>query len=120
MPDDDWARGKCAMKALLYMSQEIPTVCSAVGANLEVISHGQNGFLASSAHDWIESIGELIKSAELRRKLGKAGRETVEARYSMRRSASLFADVVYETLGESRKREELNQWEPRKSRNNVR
>ncbi|MCW5970261.1 MAG: glycosyltransferase family 4 protein [Blastocatellales bacterium] len=94
MPDDEWARGKCAMKALLYMSMGIPAVCTAVGANLEVISHGENGLLAATSDEWLDNIGRLAGDAALRERLGRAGRRTVEQRYSMRRSAELFADVV--------------------------
>jgi glycosyltransferase involved in cell wall biosynthesis len=94
MPDDEWARGKCAMKALLYMSLGVPAVCTAVGANLEVIAHDENGLLASTKDEWIGSLGKLIADESLRERLGRAGRRTVEERYSMRRSAELFAGVV--------------------------
>ncbi len=53
MPDTDWARGKCAMKALLYMSVGVPAICSDIGANRDVITNGVNGFLASTKDDWI-------------------------------------------------------------------
>ena len=52
IPDDRWARGKCALKALLYMGMGMPSVISAVGANCEVIVHGENGFLATSPEEW--------------------------------------------------------------------
>ncbi len=97
MPDDAWARGKCSMKALLYMSVGVATVCSAVGTNCEVIRHGENGFLASTAADWIDHLEALIDDPALRNGLGAAGRETIEQRYSMRRCAELFARVVRET-----------------------
>jgi glycosyltransferase involved in cell wall biosynthesis len=120
MPDDDWARGKCAMKALLYMSLGIPAVCSAVGANLEVISHGGNGFLATSDEEWASIVRGLVESRELRQEIGVAGRRTIEERYSMRRSAELFANVVNEVVGQARSREDVSQWQAKKYRSDGR
>jgi glycosyltransferase involved in cell wall biosynthesis len=96
MPDDDWARGKCAFKALQYMAAGVSTVAEAVGANLEVIQHGRNGFLASSMIEWLECVQALVDNRELRLRLGDAGRRTVEERYSMRKSAAAFEMVVRE------------------------
>jgi len=98
LPDDPWARGKCAMKALLYMSVGVATVCSAVGANRDLIRHGENGFLAVTDDDWAKHLGALVASAELRERLGAAGRQTIEQHYSMESSARLFARVVRETV----------------------
>lgn len=107
MPDDEWAKGKCAMKALLYMSLGIPAVCSAVGANREVITHGENGLLASSTSEWIAGINSLVEHPDLRARLGVAGRRRVDEAYSMERSADLFAGVVRTTVDEwnSKRRE---------------
>ena len=82
VPDDAWARGKCGCKALQYMAVEVPAVCSPVGMNVQLIRDRENGFLASSEDEWVEKLSLLIDSAELRRRLGQAGRETVEAWYS--------------------------------------
>lgn len=82
LPDDKWTRGKCGFKALQYMALGIPAVCSPVGVNSTIIKDGENGFLANAATEWIEKIRMLMHSAELRQKLGKAGRRTVEHDYS--------------------------------------
>jgi len=100
MPDDQWARGKCAMKALQCMALGIPTVCSAVGANREVIRHGENGLLAGTPEEWMVNLKSLVDDPSLRERLGQAGRQTVEDRYSARRCAKAFAEVVRETIGE--------------------
>jgi glycosyltransferase involved in cell wall biosynthesis len=102
MPDTEWARGKCALKALQYMAMGVATVASAVGANREVIEHGRNGLLASTDADWVASLRALAESAELRARLGRAGRETVETRYSMRSSAAAFAEVVRSVVERTR------------------
>jgi glycosyltransferase involved in cell wall biosynthesis len=94
MPDDPWARGKSAMKALLYMAMGIPALCSAVGANRVVVDHGRNGLLAGTPAEWHEQLGALVASPDLRQRLGAAGRRTVEERYSKRHCAALFAQVV--------------------------
>jgi glycosyltransferase involved in cell wall biosynthesis len=82
MPEDDWTRGKCGMKALQFMGLGIPTVCSPVGVNSTIIRQNENGLLASTGQEWMESLSRLLQSAELRRTLGWAGRKTIEASYS--------------------------------------
>jgi glycosyltransferase involved in cell wall biosynthesis len=93
-PDDQWARGKCSLKALLYMAMGIPAVCSAVGTNCEVIQHAQNGFLAMTPEEWLSHLQKLMDDPALRKRLGEAGRRTVEESYSVTRCANLFAGVV--------------------------
>jgi len=82
LPDDDWSKGKCGFKGLQYMSFEIPTIMSPVGVNTEIIEDGVNGFFATDENEWIEKLSLLIESNELRKKLGKAGRQTVVEKYS--------------------------------------
>jgi glycosyltransferase involved in cell wall biosynthesis len=65
------------------MALGIPTIMSPVGVNTEIISHMQNGCLASADSEWEECLVALIESEELRRKLGLAGAATVEEKYSV-------------------------------------
>ena len=83
LPDDEWAKGKCGLKALQFMAMELPVVSSPVGVNTEIISDGVNGFLAAADDEWFERLSALIESPEKRRSIGRAARETVVARYSV-------------------------------------
>jgi len=94
LPDDNWARGKCGAKALQFMAMGIPTVCSPVGVNTDIIQDNENGLIANSEDEWIEKLSLLIRSRELRARLGKAGRQTIEQRFS----AAVQAPRVYEVL----------------------
>jgi glycosyltransferase involved in cell wall biosynthesis len=94
LPDDNWSKGKCGLKALQFMALGIPTVCSPVGVNTEIIQDGENGFMAGSEDEWIEKLGRLVHSVELRRQLGRAGRRTVGTKYS----ANVQAPRVFELL----------------------
>src|SRR5262249_10552953 len=97
LPDDEWARGKCGFKAIQFMACGVPVVAAAVGVNREIIRDGVNGFLASSDDEWTAKLQRLIADDDLRRRIGEAGRRTIEERYSLAvnapRLASLLSDV---------------------------
>ncbi len=94
LPDDEWSRGKCGLKALQYMAMGIPCVASPVGVNTEIIQDGVNGFLAKDENEWIGKITLLMQNPDLRRKLGMAGRKTVEERYSVKVWAPKYIEII--------------------------
>jgi len=94
LPDDAWSKGKCGLKALQFMALGTPTICSPVGVNTDIIRDGENGFIADHEAEWVEKLVALIRSRDLRERIGRAGRATVEQRYS----SSVQAPRVFEIL----------------------
>ena len=82
LPDNEWVKGKCGLKGLSYMALEVPTIMSDVGVNSEIIDEGLNGYLAKTEQDWINKLSLLIDSFELRERIGKNARKTVQGKYS--------------------------------------
>jgi glycosyltransferase involved in cell wall biosynthesis len=97
--DDEWALGKCGFKAIQFMACGIPTVASAVGVNRDIIQDGINGFLASTEAEWVEKLTMLLRDAELRRRLGLAGRQTIESGYSLVAHAATLVDALEQAMG---------------------
>ena len=83
MDDDDWSRGKCALKVLQYMASGLPVISSDVGVNAEITEHGKTGLLAKTETAWVDHIIELANNHEMRERLGSAGRERLLAHYSV-------------------------------------
>ena len=83
LEDDAWAQGKCAFKALQYMALGIPALVSPVGMNTEVVSSGANGYVCATPAEWEIALRTLLRDDQLRTRLGRAARATVEARYSV-------------------------------------
>jgi len=98
LPDDQWSKGKCGLKALQYMALGIPTVCSSVGVNSAIISDGVNGMLADTKDEWIAKLKELMNSPELRTRLGSTGRRTVEDKYSAESQAPRVLEIFKAVL----------------------
>jgi glycosyltransferase involved in cell wall biosynthesis len=103
MPLDDgpWERAKCAMKALIYMAAGKPAVCSRVGENAYVIEDGANGYLVDSEESWTAALRRLVVDPQLRRDIGRRGRQTIEARYSADASFALLDEHVFSRAGQS-------------------
>lgn len=93
LPDDLWSKGKCGLKALQFMALGIPVVCSPVGVNTVIIQDGQNGFVPATEDEWLERLRDLLRSVELRNRIGLAGRATVEQTYSAKAQAPRVFEI---------------------------
>jgi glycosyltransferase involved in cell wall biosynthesis len=98
LPNDEWARGKCGLKGLQYMALGIPTIMSPVGVNKEIITDGENGFLAHHQDEWVSKLAMLIDEEELARKMGLAARNTVLAKYSVDTVKGHYLELFEEVL----------------------
>ena len=94
LPDDAWSRGKCGLKGLQYMALGIPPVMSPVGVNTKIVNDGDNGLLAGSPEEWLEKLSILVESGELRARLGRAARETVEREYSVEANKGRYLEYL--------------------------
>jgi glycosyltransferase involved in cell wall biosynthesis len=93
---DAWSEGKCGFKALQYLALEIPAVASPVGVNSQMVVEGKTGFLCETEEDWYHALEVLLLDAELRARMGKAGRAHVEAHYSVNSNREVFGGLFYE------------------------
>lgn len=59
----------------------VPTIASSIGAFQYAIRSGLNGFLASTAAEWRESLDRLIEAPDSIAVLGEAARNDVQQRY---------------------------------------
>lgn len=91
--DNDWARGKCALKMLCYLAVGVPAIVSPVGVNSDVLDLGKVGFGPTDANDWFEALSELYENRELAAKMGDDGRRIVEEHYSVHANVEKLADV---------------------------
>lgn len=93
LPDDLWTRGKCGFKALQFMALGIPCIASPVGVNTKIITHGQNGLLATEASEWLKHLLQLVDSPDERRRLGNRGREKVNQEFSVSSNSANFLSL---------------------------
>lgn len=98
LPDSPWERGKCGYKLIQYMACGLPVVASPVGANKEIVRVGENGFLASTDREWVETLAMLLKDGALRQRMGEAGRKRVEQEYCVQQVAPKFTSILRSAL----------------------
>ena len=99
MPDDQWSRGKCGLKVLQYMAAGLPVVANPVGVHVQMVRHGENGYLAETPSQWQEAIERLADDPDLRRRMGAAGRRRVEADYAVPRGAETWLRLLNRFAG---------------------
>ncbi len=100
LPDSDWARGKCALKMLLYMAVGIPAVVSPVGVNREILERGDAGLPAARPGDWHSALSRLFEDRAAAERMGREGRRVVERFYSARDNADLIARIFQEVAAQ--------------------
>lgn len=93
MPQDssEWAKGKCGLKLLQYMAMGVPSVSSPSGGAGEIVTDGENGFLARTPGEWHDKLLCLLRDRDVRRDVGERGRRWVESHYNLRRYGPILA-----------------------------
>lgn len=81
--DTPWEQGKCGFKLIQYMAAGLPVIGSDVGMNKDIVQVGENGLVTYGVDDWVNNLETLLKSPELRARMGATGRRLAEERYSI-------------------------------------
>ena len=71
-------------KAYLYMGASVPPVCHEAAGWVKEIEDGISGMIITKSEDWFIKIDLLLSNSELRQQIGKAGRQFVMDRYSIK------------------------------------
>jgi len=93
LADDDWCKGKCSFKMIQYMSVGCPTVASAVGMNMDVLTENDGGRLVYG-ENWIEPLVELMQSREIREKIALQARERAVERYDISVAIAAYQSIL--------------------------
>ena len=83
MLDNNWTKGKCALKVLQYMASGLPVISSHSGVNAEVIQDQVTGYLMKKNEDWPELIIALQHEKSLLQQMGQHGKLFVNNEFSM-------------------------------------
>ena len=102
LSDGPWERGKCGLKAIQYMAAGIPVLAAKVGALPDIVVHGETGFVYSSGEEFTAFAKQLAQDADLRHRMGAAGRARVAAHYSVHGWADTVADLLITSAGAPR------------------
>ncbi len=97
LAQEPFAQGKCGLKLIQYMACGVPAAGARLGANEEIVRDGVDGFLASGDEEYVDVIARLAGDAALRARIGRAGRQRVEERYSLQARAQEFCSVLERT-----------------------
>lgn len=99
LPQDEWSNGKSGGKARTYMAAGVVPVCASIGYNLELIRHGETGFLCEENEDWYRVLSELIEDKAQRECVSRAARADVEVRFAPEKQAKAMLDLFYDVMG---------------------
>lgn len=82
------------------MASALPIVATAVGGNADLVAHGQTGYLVPPAQPqaMAHQLVALASNPELARSMGQAGRQRVQASFSMQAMVSTYQSVYDQQL----------------------
>ena len=85
---------KSPTKLFEYMAMAKPVVASNIGEAKNIISSGENGFLANTSEEFTVMMEQLIKDATLREVIGLSALHTVERSYSLDSLGKQLFEIV--------------------------
>lgn len=97
LPNNEWARGKCAFKLIQYMACGVPVIASPIGANVELVSK-DCGLMASTPSEWLAAFRKMRDRLDMRNAMSIACRERVVSNYSLHNNLPILASTIYKIL----------------------
>jgi glycosyltransferase involved in cell wall biosynthesis len=94
LPDNEWSKGKCGLKALTAMACGAAVVMSPVGVNSQIAQDGVSALLARSEDEWVDALSRLVDDSTFRHRMALAGRKRVVEAYSLARWRQPLIDLI--------------------------
>jgi len=94
IPDYEWARLRSHLKVRQFMAVGIPCVAPPVGVIAELIQDGVNGYLADTRKEWIAKLAALLKDSNLRARMGRNARRTIQESCSGEAWAKVVGQII--------------------------
>jgi glycosyltransferase involved in cell wall biosynthesis len=98
MVADEWSSGKSGFKAIQYMAVGIPYVVTPVAACAEIGIPGETHLAASTPNEWHSALENLLDNWDVRRSMGKAGREHALEFYNLPLQSERLATALRTAL----------------------
>ncbi len=90
---DEWSRGKCALKMIIYMAVGIPSIVTPTGVARELVEQHNAGVAAEGNHGWYTALSGLHQESAIAEDLGRRGRRVVEEQFSVKTNVLKLAAV---------------------------
>ncbi len=97
LADNEHSRGKCAYKALQYMSRGVPVIASDVGVNREWIAERGAGLVVKE-DGWCDAIVSVLADEKRRRQLGACGVAAIRDGFRIQDVAAQYVRAFRELL----------------------
>ena len=96
-----YCESKSELKFFEAAIADVPTIASPTGPFRRAIEHGVTGFLAGTTDEWLYALRQLLESASLRARLGRAAHLSALWRFGPTRRAYL-AKLALDQLSDAR------------------
>ena len=92
LPSREEPFGRAVIEA---MALEVPVLATSVGGPAEIISDGREGYLLAPGEPaaWAAAVRRIAEQPQLRRELGRAGRERAREAFGLDRHAEAMLEV---------------------------
>lgn len=95
LEDDEWCRGKCSYKMLLYMACGVPVVASDVGMNSEILRKDSVDIGIKNNDEWCDKINLLINQLH---NVDKSDMTLIHTLFNLKENTKLLSRSITKSI----------------------